>query len=234
MALEKLSIKIEKSTGLYEDEVKVLFNPNQLSYSRSGGQLNTHGQLIGSDDPTTLTVDLFFDTTIKDIDRGLGKQTTIVQALNPFGVYNYTPKNVEEFTAPIFNLTQKKGVFDPPRPPLCQIHWGKQGWFSKKLIFQGFLQQVTKTVTQFLEDGTPVRATLSCTFIEWEDPETTKKEINPIDDPIRIVKQGETLSSIAAEEYNNPALWRIIAETNNLNNPRKIKAGQSLTIPPLN
>lgn len=219
MALEKLKIKIETSPGLYNDEVEVLFNPNQLTYSRSGGKLNTHGQLIGSDEPTTLSVDLFFDTTI-------------LEMLNPLGYY--TPKNVEEFTAPIYNLTQKKGTFEPARPPLCQIHWGKQGWFSKKLIFQGFLQQVTKTVTQFLEDGTPVRATLSCTFIEWEDPETTKKEINPIDDPIRIVKQGETLSSIAAEEYNNPALWRIIAETNNLNNPRKIKAGQSLTIPPLN
>ena len=230
MALEKLKIKIETSAGSYKDETEVLFNPNQLSYSRSGGKLNTYGQLTGSDDPTTLSVDLFFDTTIKDTSRGL--KPTILEKLNPLGYY--TPKNVEKFTAPIYNLTQKKGVFDPARPPLCEIYWGKQGWFSKKLIFKGFLQQVTKTVTQFLKDGTPVRATLSCTFIEWEDPETTKKEINPIDDPIRIVKQGETLSSIAAEEYNDPSLWRIIAETNNLNNPRKIKAGQSLTIPPLN
>ena len=230
MALEKLKIKIETSSGLYNDEVEVLFNPNQLAYSRSGGKLNTHGQLIGSDEPATLSVDLFFDTTIKDTSRGL--EPTILEMLNPLGYY--TPKNVEEFTAPIYNLTQKKGAFDPARPSLCQIYWGKQGWFSKRLIFQGFLQQVTKTVTQFLEDGTPVRATLSCTFIEWEDPETTEKEINPIDDPIRIVKEGETLSSIAAEEYNDPSLWRIIAETNNLNNPRIITAGQSLTIPPLN
>ena len=36
MALEKLKIKIETSPGLYNDEVEVLFNPNQLTYSRSG------------------------------------------------------------------------------------------------------------------------------------------------------------------------------------------------------
>ncbi len=227
MALEKLKIKIETSSGLYNDEVEVLFNPNQLAYSRSGGKLNTDGQLIGSDEPATLSVDLFFDTTIKDTIRGL--KPTILEMLNPSGYY--TPKNVEEFTDPIYNLTQKKGAgaFDPARPSLCQLYWG-----GEKMLFQGFLQQVTKTVTQFLEDGTPVRATLSCTFIEWEDPETTKRKINPIDDPIRIVKEGETLSSIAAEEYNDPSLWRIIAETNNLNNPRIITAGQSLTIPPLN
>lgn len=230
MALEKLKIKIEGSTSLYTKEVEVLFNPNQISYSRSGPSLNAYGQLTGGDDPATLSLDLFFDTTIKDTSRGL--EPTLLEMLNPFGYY--TPKNVEEFTAPIYNLTQKQGKFTPARPPLCQLYWGTQGQFSKRLIFQGFLQQVTKTVTQFLEDGTPVRATLSCTFIEWEDPETTEKEINPIDDPIRVVKQGETLSSIAAEEYNDPALWRIIAETNSLNNPRKINAGQSLTIPPLN
>ncbi|MFN9943602.1 MAG: LysM peptidoglycan-binding domain-containing protein, partial [bacterium] len=53
------------------------------------------------------------------------------------------------------------------------------------------------------------------------------------DDPVRIVRRGETLSSIANEEYGDPALWRIIANENNLINPRALTAGLVLTIPPL-
>ena len=85
----------------------------------------------------------------------------------------------------------------------------------------------------FLEDGTPVRATLNCTFREWADLEKRRKEANLIDDPVRIVRRGETLSSIANEEYGDPALWRIIANENNLINPRSLKPGLILTIPPL-
>ena len=48
-----------------------------------------------------------------------------------------------------------------------------------------------------------------------------------------MVKRGETLSSIAQEEYGDPNLWRIIANENRLLNPRKLKPGLVLTIPPL-
>ena len=48
-----------------------------------------------------------------------------------------------------------------------------------------------------------------------------------------VVKRGETLSSIAAEEYNDPTLWRSIAETNGINNPRRVAPGDVLAIPPV-
>ena len=101
------------------------------------------------------------------------------------------------------------------------------------LLADCFLETVTKKLTHFLEDGTPVRATLDCSFREWKDPEKQKKNENPIDDPVRIVKRGETLSSIATEEFGDPALWRIIADENRLINPRKLEPGTILTIPPL-
>ena len=225
MTLSKLSIQIESDQGsfssLLSENVEMLFNPNQISISKQGGNINSFGQLVGADSPANLNVDLFFDTTIKDTTRGLDPTWTDVLLLR-----HYTPKNVEDYTKKIYNLTQTNGKLG--RPPLCKLEWGTQGY-----IFTGFLQSVTKTLTQFMEDGTPVRATLSCTFQEWESPETKKKKENPIDDPVRVVKRGETLSSISAEEYNNPALWRIIANENKLDNPRKIKPGQVLTIPPL-
>jgi nucleoid-associated protein YgaU len=101
------------------------------------------------------------------------------------------------------------------------------------LLPDGFLEKVNKTLTQFLEDGTPVRATLDCTFKEWAEPDKRKKEENLIDDPVRIVRRGETLSSIAYEEYGDPALWRVIADENRLQNPRQLAPGLVLTVPPL-
>ena len=119
------------------------------------------------------------------------------------------------------------------RPPRCRLVWGTISGKDSVLLPDGFLMNVTKTLTHFLEDGTPVRATLDCTFKEWQEPGTKAKIGNPIDDPVRIVKRGESLSSIATEEYGDPSLWRIIAAENRLINPRILNPGTVLTIPPL-
>ena len=47
------------------------------------------------------------------------------------------------------------------------------------------------------------------------------------------VKQGDTLRLIAAREYGNPDLWRRIADANRIDNPRLLKPGTKLIIPPL-
>lgn len=47
------------------------------------------------------------------------------------------------------------------------------------------------------------------------------------------VKQGDTLKRIAAKEYGNPNLWRRIADANKIDNPRLLKPGMKLVIPPL-
>jgi hypothetical protein len=204
MALEKLKILIEDQTqGKPNKEIQALFNPNQVTISKTGWHEDSDKGLVASRAPATLTIELFFDTTT------LGK---------------YPPENVQNYTKHIYSLTL---IGKNARPPLCQIIWGKN-----VLLPLGILKSLTKTLTHFLEDGTPVAAKLSCNFQEWQDPTQQKKIENPIDDPIRIVKQGETLSSIAAQEYNDPALWRLIAKENNMDNPRLLEPGTPLTIPP--
>ena len=203
MALEKLKILIEDQTqGKPTKEIQVLFNPNQVAISKTGWSEDKNGP-VADPGSATLTIELFFDTTT------LGK---------------YPPENVQNYTKHIYSLTL---IGKNARPPLCQIIWGKN-----VLLPLGILKSLTKTLTHFLEDGTPVAAKLSCNFEEWQNPTQQKKIENPIDDPIRIVKQGETLSSIAAQEYNDPALWRLIAKENNMDNPRLLEPGTSLTIPP--
>ncbi|GGA02122.1 LysM peptidoglycan-binding domain-containing protein [Okeania sp. KiyG1] len=211
MSLEKLTIKAEKNNpGSFTDKIEVLFNPSEISMTIPGGKMGDYG-LVATEDYVTLSLNLFFDTTLK----------------------KYPPENVQKYTQKIVSLTQPRIGKNHKRPPRCQLIWGTISGKDSVILADCFLESVTKKLTHFLKDGTPVRATLDCTFKEWKDPDKQKKIENPIDDPVRIVKRGETLSSIATEEFGDPSLWRIIAEENRLINPRKLAPGTVLTIPPL-
>jgi len=212
MTLQKLTIKAEKKQeGDFRDIFEVLFNPNQIDITKTGW--DTKGASpVASQSLTSLSFNLFFDTTL------LG----------------YPPPNVQNYTSKIFSLTQPRiGTGKYKRPPRCQLIWGTISGKDSILLPDGFLEQVTKSLTHFWEDGTPVRATMNCNFKEWIEPQKKQKIANPIDDPVRIVKRGETLSSIATEEYGDPALWRVIAHQNRLSDPLRIEPGKILTIPPL-
>jgi len=210
MTLEKLTIKAEKSSpGNFDETIKVLYNPSEITMTIPGGRLEEYG-LATTKELVTLSLNLFFDTTLT----------------------KYPPENVQKYTKKIVSLTQPRIGQDKKRPPRCQLIWGTISGNSSVLLADCFLETVTKKLTHFLEDGTPVRATLDCSFKEWKEPNKQKKIENPIDDPVRIVKRGETLSSIANEEFGDPSLWRIIADTNRLVNPRQLPPGTVLTIPP--
>jgi hypothetical protein len=220
MALEKLTIKVKDKAK----PIEVLFNPEQIQITRSGYRQTSEGNLVHSNEPAIVSVNLFFDTTLL---RSEGLLDRLVSDLTPsFLSTSLGAEDVRRYTQDIYNLTRKLGN---QKVPLCQLIWGK----GNILLQRGILKSVTKTLTHFLPDGTPVRATLNCTFEEVLDPAIEVRIQNPIDDPVRIVQRGETLSSIAAEEFNNPALWRVLAEANQMDNPRQIAPGQSLTVPPL-
>jgi hypothetical protein len=227
MELEKLRIVVENKFPSFDEAnpIVALFNPQQISISKTGWQ-GQGNSLLPADEPATLTIELFFDTSLLDATQSSIEIGSII-GLNLSGSSRL--KDVRKYTKKIYQLTGKKSGLDAiSRPPICLIKWGRN-----TVLFQGVLKQLTKTFTRFLADGTPVRAKLNCTFEEWRSPEIKQKEQNPIDDPIRIVRRGETLTSIATEEYNDPALWRVIAAANRLDNPRQITPGQRLTVPPL-
>jgi nucleoid-associated protein YgaU len=88
----------------------------------------------------------------------------------------------------------------------------------------------------FVESGVPVRAKLQVTFNEYKSPLDEAKEIKrrTADFTRRyIVGEAETLSSIAAAVYKDPAKWRPIAIANNVDDPRRLRAGTRLTVPSL-
>jgi nucleoid-associated protein YgaU len=75
-----------------------------------------------------------------------------------------------------------------------------------------------------------LRATLTITVTEFLDPVLDQRQTDP-EFTTRRIKRGDTLSAIAAENYRDPSLWRVIAEANQLDDPRDLRIGRTLTIP---
>jgi nucleoid-associated protein YgaU len=93
---------------------------------------------------------------------------------------------------------------------------------------------VSGKFTLFLSDGTPVRATLNVTFKEFIEVKVLVQQ-NPTQSAdhrkTRTVKAGDRIDTIAAEEYGDPARWRLVAEANGLNDPTALRPGDVLNLP---
>jgi nucleoid-associated protein YgaU len=235
--LRKLKITHDGKDCARNGPIEALFNPNEISRSRTvewherkpasyGGRRTAADpeQEFGGLTPETLTIDLFFDTyESRASASGWQQVASFVTPTNPFQASDAT--NVTKLTDRVVKLAE----VDPDlhRPPVCSLAWGA---FTD--IFTGVLTQLDQRFTLFLADGTPVRATLSCSFVEA--PGGASVELHSADVvKTRTVKRNDTLHSLAAELYGDSRLWRHIATANGIVNPRTLQPGTVLTIPKL-
>jgi len=209
--------KLQFSESNTESVIIAKFNPNRLTLGRSVQWQSEkvakrdcpETQYTGSE-PSTLGVKIFFDT-YDDPEK--------------------KKKSVREYTDKLHLLTTVKTHGDKHRPPVCRLMWG-----SMSVFFQGVLQQLQNQFTLFMEDGTPVRATATCTFRQWQSNTSDLKEQNLMSADVAkvwIVKQGQSLASIASREYGDPRKWRPIAQANGIDDPTKLRPGAILVLPAL-
>jgi hypothetical protein len=114
-------------------------------------------------------------------------------------------------------------------PPVLLFTWAS-------LTFTCVLARATQQFLMFLPDGTPVRARLQVTFNEFRNADLEAKEIKRETadySKLHVVRQGETLSAIAATVYGDPCLWRPIAIRNEVDVPAAIGVGDQLVVPSL-
>lgn len=122
--------------------------------------------------------------------------------------------DVRNFTQQIIGLLEK----DPATqaPPILLFSWGQ-------LNFGCVLDSVSQKFTMFLSDGTPVRATLSVIFKEFQSVEIEIQQGLFIAPPtVQNFADGQTLSGLAGDFLGDPGAWREIAELNNIDDPRNI------------
>lgn len=191
--------------------VDCMFKPKELSLSKTNTynpekvkEKDVPNLEFGGGDNEVLTMQLFFDTY-------------------------QTGDDVRKYTKHVWNLMYVPE--DKKRPPQCQFEWGLF------ISFKAYITSISQKFTLFLSDGRPVRSTLDVSFKQATNEKSMAAQ-NPttVSKPgyrTRRVMQGETLEWIAFEEYGDANRWRFIADTNKLDDPRSLKEGLVLAIPPL-
>lgn len=211
--------------------VECMFNPKEYSFSKQNNWTSKERKgsnlarfEFGSGQPTTLQMQLFFDT-YSNIKHGTAQ--------------GGTPKDVRKaYTEAIWDMMKvnsnlpdlsgsskhKKG-----RPSVVIFQWGAT-W-----TFKAVITSVKEHFTLFLSDGTPVRSTLDITFQQIQDkddrPATNPTSGGTGGERLWTVKEGDTLAWIAYKEYGDANNWRLIADANRLTRVRHLQPGMTLEIP---
>ncbi|HZR52280.1 MAG TPA: hypothetical protein VFB06_22560 [Streptosporangiaceae bacterium] len=236
--LHKLTIYYERGGRQQQGSIEALFNPTEITLTRSTvwQQQQTVGQGVPSGaaveqefrsvEAEQFSIELFFDTygaRSGAVTGAAAAASFLPASLIPGG----QSSDVRQYTDQIAKLVEVDTELH--RPPVCDLRWGV---FD---IFTGVLTSLNQRFTLFLEDGTPVRATLTCDFTEVGSQARAKAtELHSSDvAKTRQVQRYDTLQSLAADEYGDPALWRPIATANGIVNPRDLRPGTMLTIPKL-
>lgn len=204
-------------------ECKCLFNPAEFSIQRAANY--AEHKVPGLDRPIlqflsgeaeVMKFSLFFDTYSAGLETGNMKlmiNNTLPILMKP---------DVRDFSEPFYkllNVNESKHM-----PDMVSFEWGKTK-------FVGYVTDISQKFTMFSPQGVPLRATLDITL------KSSRKDNNIRNSPDRtkhrVVKSGDRLYGFAFREYDDCSEWRRIAEANKLDNPRKLKSGSHIVVPPI-
>jgi nucleoid-associated protein YgaU len=198
--------------------IEVLFNPTEYSFDRSNSFKTTAVPGLGSPliqfingEADQLSMELFLDDYTDPKEKQL----------------NTIKKSVED------RLKDLAGLLNIDRdlhaPPPVRFSWGP-------LEFTGVIDKLGRKISLFQPDGTPARARVSVSFKEYrtiQEQIITPRRESADKSKRRVIIGQESLWSLAAKEYDDPHQWKLIAEGNDLDDPREITPGQWLVLPPL-
>jgi len=200
--------------------ITVLFNPTEYTFERSNvykatavpGLATPLLQFVNGESDR-LNMDLFLD----DYTDPNGPTSLQQPEENPLTTR----------LADLFNLLEIDR--DLHAPPPVRFNWGP-------MEFSAVIEKLSRKVTMFHPDGTPARITISVSFKEYrtlreqlEDPRRESADKSKR----RVVIGREQLWLMAAGEYDDVNEWVRIALANDLDDPREIRSGDWLMLPPI-
>jgi nucleoid-associated protein YgaU len=217
--LKKATITVLE--GAAKDEViTVLFNPTEYSFERT----NTYK---GAAIPGLGTPLLQFVNGESD---QLSMELFLDDYTDPKGPTSLQQPEADPLIKRLKALTKLLEIDRTLHaPPPVRFNWGP-------LEFAAVIEKLGRKVTMFHPDGTPARVTLSVSFKEYR---TLRQQIdNPRRESAdkskrRVVVGSEALWFIAAREYDDANEWVRVAEANDLDDPRDIRPGDWLLLPPI-
>ncbi len=198
-----------------ETSIECMFNPTEYRLTQtvsvsSNRSANTPGGTpqYGGTNPMTLTLQLFFD----DFASALGDVTPKITTL-----LNWTKPTQSSHDS-------------GPCPPLVAFRWGGNPQLDS---FSGFLTNIVVNYTVFRRDGTPVQAKVDVTIQGQDEQPSGQNPTSRAIDSRRVhtVLDGDSLQSIAYRELGKAAYWRSIAVLNGIDDPLRLRPGQTVIVP---
>ena len=201
--------------------VTCLFNPKDYTVAKSNGWKAAPQQGMTGVQPSftggqpwELTLQLLLDSTL------LTKGDTVEVAAGKL------------FDA--MNATEGEGAGDggketTKRPPRLTFTFGS---FS----FEGVVKSLSVQYTLFEPNGKPIRADVKLSLMQW-DPAPHKGQ-NPTTRSegglgVHVVREGDSLASLAYRYYGDATRWRAIAQENGIDDPLQLRGGRTLNVPRL-
>jgi hypothetical protein len=218
---KRAQVEIEGEGG----QIECWFNPKEYTVQKQNqwkidpvvGTALPTPQFTGGQ-PRKLSLDLFFDASDSKLDVSsvtdrLFKMMEVNKALPGTG------------------KTKNNG-----RPPKVKFSWGETG------TFWAVADNLSVQYTLFRPDGSPVRAQVKLSLIQVDKAQDkssakgTSKFGNPTTRAVpgfgsHLVRDGDSLPSIAYAHYRDPTRWRAIAEPNGIDDPLRLRRGTMLSIP---
>jgi len=122
-------------------------------------------------------------------------------------------------------------------PPFVTFQWGPM------IPFKAACTSLTVAYQLFKPNGTPIRADVKLALTQAEPAKAASaNSANRGQNPttrsagglgMHLVRDGDTLQSIAHQTYGDPNRWRLVAEANGIDNPLHLRRGTPLDLPRL-
>jgi len=226
---ELTKLLIESYTDKERQKGKLTFaafiNPDEysLNYNTVIDSTKIPGKNANANDvflqvqPLEVTLKFFLDGTNVVVDKTTGQKLDV-------------PKKIGEFNQIIGYDGESHKV------RYLRLIWGKAAWLrANQSSFDCFLKSASFQYKMFDQHGAPLRVIITATFTEVLSQPIAQAEDgkhSPDLTHVRVVKEGDTLPSMAQDVYGDFKYYLEVAKANNLQNFRDLQPGQKLFFPP--
>ena len=211
-ALEKAYLEGVDGSAL---RVEFAFNPKEYTITRTVKVKRTEQK--GKDVPQL------------EFEAGKGRKMTFELFVDEYE----SDGNVQDFVGRLEQLAavdrSTEGAAKKPRPQFVRFGWGQE------TLFKSIITSLKTTYTLFHPDGRPARAKVKVALEEVPDEPSGQNPTSGGEPGHRshLVLPGETLDLIAYRELGDARHWKHVADTNGIDDPWSLHAGQRLVIAPI-
>ena len=216
----KAKLKIENG-----EEIQALFNPTEFTITKGNNW----------------TFDPVKGTSLPAGKFGGGKPREMQVALLLDQSLPNGGKSVKEITDSLFKMMEVPsgagGGGANAVPPLVTFQWGEM------IPFKAACTSLTVAFQLFKPNGSPIRADVKLALTQAEtatsaSANSANKKGNPTTRSagglgVHVMRDGDTLQSVAHKTYGDPGYWRTVAEANGIDNPMHLRRGMPLNLPRL-